>query len=261
MTVSAQKTIVIVNHSAMMNDTLYRAMHYARKDKIAAMTVAIKTVVAERKAFESTVERRVADGSFVTGQSADIKHVEALATSTAFARLCVALKLDPRAYIYPQSQEGGKLSTETSSLKAYKKAREIAETIWNGSSTLENVVKVFSVCAIKLATVGQETMTRRYLEDFFASREYRSISQGSSEFLLAVEECDEMRARHMSGGKATQASQMVRTLVALKSAVDVRNGRMKDTKVDPRGLVSQALMRRFGQVNDVVEHSDAVMVD
>jgi hypothetical protein len=253
---TAQRSIVVVNHSAMLNDNLYRTMHFIRKDKLAAMKSAIETIVSERRDFEATRERRLADGSYVVGQSGDIKHVEALAKSDAFARLCVALKIDPRSYIYPQSQEFGKSSSETSNLKAYKKAKEVAEVIWNGSSTLERVAKVFTVCSyIAAERFGQDTLKRDFCENFLSSREFRSINQGSEDLWNAI---DEVRARHMSTGASTQASQMVRTLVALKSAQDVRDGRAKDVRIDPQGLVMNALMRRFGQVTDVVEHDDAV---
>jgi hypothetical protein len=242
---SATRKIVVVTSEAMSQDALYRSMKNVSKDKVASMLTAIKSVASERETFEANVDRRLADGSFVTGQSADIKHVQALCDNDSVARLFVALKIDPRAYIFPQSRDGGKSSTETSNLKAYKKAREVAECIWTGTSTLENVARVFTTCAYRASQFGQEVLTRDFLENFLSSREFRSINQGSVDLWNAI---DDVRAKHMSSGAQTQASQMVRTLVALKSAVDVRDGRAKHTRVDADGKVMQALMRRFGQV-------------
>jgi hypothetical protein len=242
------RKIITVTETTMEKDALFRSMKFAPKAKIAAMIASINEVASERRAFEATVERRLANGSFVVGQSADIKHVDALTDNEAVARLFVALKVDPRAYIYPQSQTGGKSSSsETSNLKAYKKAREVAEVIWSGRSTLENVAKVFSVALYRASLHGYEVVSRDFLETFLHSREVRSINQGTDDFWTAI---DDVRAKHMSSGAQTQASQMVRTLVALKSVVDVRNGRAKDTAILKDGAVLHSLMRRFGQVAD-----------
>lgn len=252
---SIQK-IVVVNTEAMMNDALFRAMKNVGASKVEAMSQSIRDIVAERTAFEATVERTAGDGSKYTGQSNDIRHVEALTNNDAVSRLFVALKIDPRAYIHPVSK-GGKDSTETSNLKAYRKARQLAEVIWSGSSDLENVAKVFAVCAwkaVQSSSVTDNVLRRDYAECFLNSTEFRSIREGAQELFDAI---DDIRARQMTGGGAkTQASQMIRTLVALKSATDVRDGRSKNVQIDPQGKVVQALMRRFGQVTDVVAHDD-----
>jgi hypothetical protein len=270
---SAQrKQVIVVNTDAMMNDTLYRRLrNKCPASKVSAMQVAITEACKDRSDFEATVERRSASGVYWTGQSNDIKHVQALGGydsgtgvyrgNDAVARLFVALKLDPVQVIFPQSQVGGKTSSETSNLKGYKKLREIAETIWTGSSTLENTVKVFTACAYTIAHAGKDVLERRYAEDFLSSREYRSISQGSEDFLRAVEEVDSMRRSEITGGKQTQTSQMIRQLVALGSATDVRDGRAKNVRIHADGLVMQALMRRFGQVTDVVDHDALATVD
>jgi hypothetical protein len=249
----AQRKIQVVTTEKMMNDKLFRAMHFAPKSKIAQIAELLQQVSQERTEFEAHRERKLSDGSVIVGQSNDIKHVHNLAASDAVARLLYALKVDVRAYLYPQSCEGGKTSSQTSNLKAYKKTLEIAETIFHGTSSLENVVKVFTVCAYR-ATVnfGQEVIKRDYSESFLNSYEFRSISQGTAELWNAI---DDVRAKHMSTGAATQASQMIRTLVALKSAVDVQDGRSKNTAIDPQGLVINALMSRFGQI-DAVNNND-----
>lgn len=244
-----QRKIVVVNHEAMMQDKLYRSMKLAPKVKIAAMQSAIDTLVMEREAYEDARER-IVDGVLTVAGSPDIKHVQALAKSEAFVRLLVALKVDPRSYIYPQSNDGGKTDVETSNLKAYKKAREVAEVIWSGASKLENVAKVFTVCAYRATQHGVDVLDRAFSTQFLRSSEFRTISSASEDLWNAI---DEVRARSLSsdGGAQTQASQMIRTLVALKSATDVREGRAKHTRIHADGRVLNALMRRFGQVTDV----------
>jgi hypothetical protein len=251
MTAQARK-IVVVNASEMKQDTLYSAMLDITPQKLGSMRANVAKIVEERVAFEAVRERKLLDGSVVVQQSNDIRHVEALATSEAFQRMCVALKINPRSYIHPASQKDGKTSDQTSNLKAYKKAREVAELILTGTSTLENVAKVFTVCAYKsvhTSTVTDNVLRRDYAECFLNSPEFRSIREGAQDLFDAI---DEIRAKQMTGGGAkTQASQMIRTLVALGSAEDVRNGRSKDVRVNPEGLVMKSLMRRFGQVEEL----------
>jgi hypothetical protein len=245
---NAQRKIQVVDTAAMLQDGLFRSMRSAPRSKLAAMQAAIAEVVSARTTFESKLERRAADGSYFTGQSNDIKHLQALQDNDSVTRLFVALKVDPVSYLFPQSQDHGKSSSETSNLKAYKKAREVAELIWTGVSKIENVCKVFTVCAFKSTEFGVDTLGREFAETFLSSRELRSVTQGSADLFDAI---DEVKAKHMTTGAQTQTSQMVRTLVALKSAKDVRNGRSKDTWIDHDGRVMQALMRRFGVVTDV----------
>jgi len=68
-----------------------------------------------------------------------------------------------------------------------------------------------------------------------------------------MDDLDTIRAKHMTGGAPTQTSQMIRTLVALKSAVDVKEGQQKHVAIDPNGLVIKSLMRRLGQIVDTQE--------
>lgn len=242
----AQK-IIVVTEASMEQSKLYNSMKFAPKSKLAALQASINEACDARETFESKVERRLADGSFVFGQSADIKHVQALKDNDAVTRLFYALKVDPARYVTPMLQVGGKSSNETSNLKAYKKTREIAELVWSGHSTIENVVKVFTVCAFKCAEGGVDVLKRDFAENFLSSREFRSINQGSADLWSAI---DDIRAKHMTSGAQTQASQAIRTLVALHGAEDVRDGRAKNTRILSGSPLMQALMRRFGQVTD-----------
>jgi hypothetical protein len=245
----AQRSIVIVNTEAMMNDQLFRSMKFAAKSKVEAMVSSVNSMVEERIAFEMTVERKGSDGRIYSGVCPDALALRSLKNHDAVACMLVALKVDPRAYLYPQSQDGGKQSDQTSNLKSMKKAREIAETIWSPvvASPLEKVVKVWTVCAHYCATHGRDVLPRNESELFLNASRIRS---GSSEIFDAI---DAYRAKEMSTGAATQTSQMVRQLVALKSATDVREGRAKHTRINPEGLVISALMRRFGILTDVTE--------
>lgn len=241
----AKRRVVVVNRESMEQDALFSAMSKVSAKREADMIASINAICDEREAFEANRERRALDGSVSVGQSNDIRHVRALKDNPSYARLLVALKADPREIIFPQSRDGGKTSSQTSNLKAYRKQRQVAETIYCGSSDLENVVKVFTVCMYRAATMRNEVIERDFAETFLSSVEFRTIAQASEDLWSAI---DEVRASHMSTGAQTQASQMIRTLVALKSAEDVRNGRSKDVKAHTDGLVMQALMRRFGIV-------------
>lgn len=245
---NATRKIVVVSEASMDRDPLVNRARRIPVSKLTAYRDSFADAVQGRVAFESKVERRRADGSFYIGQSADIRHLEALAASDAAMRVLCALKVDPVSYAFPQSQEGGKSSSETSNLKSYKKTRELCETVYIGSATVENVAKVFAVCAHKATLAGHAVLKRDFAETFLSSRELRSIAQGSADLWNAL---DEIRAKHMTTGAQTQASQMIRTLVALKSATDVRDGRSKDVAINPDGLIINALMRRLGQVTDV----------
>lgn len=238
------RKIVIVNTEAMMESALFRSMRNVGSAKLDAMKSALAEASAKRTEFEAQRERMI-DGVPQVGQSPDIKHVHALASSEAFARFAVAQKIDPLNYLFPQ-HKGSKTQTETSNLKAYRKARQVAETIWSGSSDLENVVKVATVCMFKVASSRGEVIERDFAECFLSSIEFRTISEASPELWSAI---DDVRAKHMTTGAQTQTSQMIRTLVALGAAEDVRNGRAKDVRVNPEDRVVQALMRRFGVVN------------
>jgi len=238
------RQINVVTQADMQSSVLFSDMSAVSPQRLGKAMKAIETVCVERREYEAQRERMVS-GSLVVSQSPDIKYTDALINNEAFARMVVALRIDPRAYIHPDSQEHGKQADQTSNLKAYNKARQVAETIWSGSSDLETVAKVFSVCAFAFASKGHALMTREHVETFVSSRELASIREGTSDIWSAI---DEVRAKYMSGGAETQSGQMVRTLVALKSATDERDGRNKNVRIDPDGLVMQALMTRFGQV-------------
>ena len=248
MSIQAKK-IVVVSEGAMQEDALYRAMKNASASKVAERLQVQSALIGERTEYESNRERQDKFGNVYVGQSNDIAQIQALEGSEAFARLSIAIKLDDRAYLFPQSQASGKLSTQTSNLKAYKKAREIAETIYIGGSIgLENVVKVFFACCVKVvATSNGPVISRTYGECFLNSPEFRSIYTGAQELFDAIEDT-RANAKHMSNGAPTQTSQMIRTLVALGVATDVQNGRSKDFRFNAESKVALALSRRLGLI-------------
>jgi hypothetical protein len=236
--------VIIIREADMQSAPLYAAMTAVTPQRLGKVSKAISAIVAERTAYEANRERMI-DGALTVGQSPDIKHLQALDGHDAFARMVIALNIDARSFLFPQSQESGKSSAETSNLKALRKVRQIADVIASGVSDLENVARVFTVCAYRFASKGNEVLTREYCENFLTSRELAELDTGTAELWSAVED---VRAKHMSTGAQTQSGQMVRTLVALKSAEDVRDGRAKNVRIHADGLVMQALMTRFGQV-------------
>lgn len=247
---SAQRQIVVVSTADMMEDALFAQMRDATSDanvaKFNAFKGRVTRLLAERAAFEDTVERKGADGRIYTQRAEDNKdfaQLQALCESESALRMLFALNINLRSYIFPQSQKDGKSSNETSNLKSYKKAREIAECIYTGSSTLEKVCKVTVACTAIAMRSGMDVLERDFVECFLSSR-LHSIRQGSADLWSAI---DEVRAKHMSSGAQTQASQMIRQLVALRSAEDVRDGRSKNVRVFKEGRVFNALLKRFGQ--------------
>lgn len=247
---SAQRQIVVVSSADMMQDALYSRMVNATSDANRESFVNYKQnaerLLRNRRDYEANdVQRRDATGATYYGLSPDFENLRKLVESDAAMRMLYANNVDLRSYIYPQSQSGGKSSSETSNLKSYKKAREIAEVIYNGSSRLENVAKVTVVCSALALRSGMEVIERDTFETFLRTTAHR-IFKGSQDLWNAV---DEYRARSLAsdGGAATQGSQMIRQLVALRSAEDVKNGRSKDVRVLREGLVLNALLKRFGQ--------------
>lgn len=240
------RKITIVNREAMMTNALFAdASSIDEKSaRFRAHKKAIQQACEAREAFEATRERRTSSG-VVVGQSADIKHVQALATSDAFARVTFALKMDVMNYIHPFSK-GSKSDTETSNLKAYRKALQICETILTGASNLENVVKVATVCMYLAATRRGAVIERDFAETFLSSVEFRTVEQASEELWKDI---DAIRAKHMLTGAPTQTSQMIRTLVAFGAARDVRDGRNKHVELFADHPVVTALMTRFGVID------------
>jgi len=245
MTNQAQRKINVVTTEAMMDSAVYRAMKNVGSAKLQTALDAIKEAAEQRTAFEAQRER-IIDGLPQVGQSPDIKHVQALVGNEAFARFVVAQKVDVLNYLHP-AHKGQKTGNETSNLKAYAKVRQVAELLWSGTTDLENVVKVFTVCAYRSAVMRGPVIERDFAETFLSSVEFRTIKEGSADLWSAI---DEVRAKHMTTGAQTQASQMIRTLVAVGAAEDVRDGRRKNVRVDPTNRVLLGVMRRFGQTID-----------
>lgn len=239
----AYRKIVVVTEADMMQAPLYAQMTELSDRRVKTMKDSINKVCDERSEYESTRER-IKDGVLQIAQSDDIKFVDALKDHDAFARMLLALKINPREYVFPQSLDGGKTSSQTSNLKSYNKARQVAEVIFSNSTDLEGVARVFAVCAYRFASSGVGVITREYCKDFLSSREFTGIDTATADLWSKI---DDIRAKQITGGAETQSGQMVRTLVALKSASDVRDGRAKNVAIDTDGLVMRALMIRLGQ--------------
>lgn len=246
---STQRNVVIVRSVDMMETALYSRMVNATSDanreSFANYTQHASRIAKEREDFEAKQPRTV-DGHFYAdgAQSKDIAHLRNLASDDAALRMLYALNVNLRSYFHPQSQSGGKTSSETSNLKAYKKVLEAARCIYSGQTGMEDVLKVAIVCAAQAMQHGKEVFTRDFFEDFLHSSGH--IKSGSSDIFDAI---DEYRDRSVAtkSGASTQSSQIIRSLVALQCAEDVKEGRLKNVRINPNGLVFNALLKRFGQ--------------
>jgi hypothetical protein len=240
--------LFIQNRAALTGQALFDHAQNAPAEKVSAMVNYINQVCDEREAFEAQRER-VIDGVLTVGQSPDIKQVQALKGSVALARLCLALGTDPRSFIHPRSQTGGKSSTDTENLKGLKKVREVAETVLLGGDGknvgIENVLKVLVVCMDKTVQLrGTDVIERKYAECYLNSSEYRSIAKQDKELFDSVEA---YRAKQMTGGGAkTQVSQVVRMLAPFGAVEDVQDGRAKNIRFNRDHPLVDALLIRLG---------------
>jgi hypothetical protein len=242
----SNKKIIIVTNADMEKTVLGAAIAAVTPQRLGKVAKSASAIIAERVDYEANRERMI-DGVLTIGQSPDIKHLQALDGNEAFLRMSLALNLDLRTYLFPQSLDGGKTSEMTSNLKALRKVRQIAETIASGVSDLEKVARVFSVCAYRFADAGNDTLTREYCKAFLSSYELQSLDAATAQIWSDI---DDIRAKEMSGGAETQSGQMVRSLVALGGAVDVRDGREKHVRILHKSPVMEALAMRFGLLTD-----------
>lgn len=240
--------IVIIREADMLQTAFGAAVAAITPQREGKALKLIAQIVDERFEYEANKER-IKNGVLQIAQSPDAeKHLLPLKGNRAFARMVIALNVDARTFLFPQSLDGGKTSEMTSNLKALRKIRQIAEVTCGEGSDLENVAKVAAVCMYHFANNGRGVITREYCKAFLSSYELQHLDQATADLWSAV---NEIRGSTVSydGGAETQSGQMVRALVALGSATDVRDGRHKNVSVNPDGLIMQALMMRLGQIN------------
>lgn len=163
------------------------------------------------------------------------------------ARLFYMLGADPRAfllayYITPEERAKGGLPHDYNArnLKALAKLREIANLIFTGRMTREAVLHTWSACACKVARFG--IFNRRVAEAFISGMDTSNMRGDLREAF------EEYRAKHMTGGSATQCSQVTLMLYALGGLEVTRVGHSKEYKVKTDSEIMQALrVRYFGK--------------
>lgn len=197
----------------------------------------IKSSIAKRKEYE--LEERQGD------MSKDFDHVEALYSDTV-AAFMVAIGLKPEYYVNSpvytpeefEARSGISADAKTKNLKAYKKFRETAEYFYHGSH-LEKVLKTVVACSI-LASQYHAVIPRDVCERFLNSLPMSRISDE------LVEAMDDFRAKHMTGGAATQFSQCSLQLATMRAGHIVRNGRYKDFMLDLSSPVVESFAQKLG---------------
>lgn len=219
--------------------TMFALMSEVAKDasKVSHMKGRIKSSISKRKEYE--LEER-------GGQlSNDFEQVENLYSDTV-ATFMVAIGLKPEYYINSpvyspeefEARSGISADAKTKNLKAYKKFRETAEYFMHGSH-LEKVLKTVVACSI-LASQYHAVIPRDVCERFLNSLPMNRISEE------LIEAIDDFRAKHMTGGAATQFSQCSLQLATMRAGHIVRNGRFKDFMLDLSSPVTESFAQKLG---------------
>lgn len=222
--------------STVTETSLFEAMSSVSQQKTSNVIAQIRKSIANRAEYEASVRDDI---------SADFESVQALDNPNV-ARFFAVIGLAPEFYINSASytpEEFEKRSripreAKTKSLKAYKKMRETAEYFANGSH-LENVVKTFVACSI-ISSQYHATIPRDVCERFLSSIPLNRVSDE------LIEALDHYRAKHMSGGAATQTSQCTLQLANMRAANVIRNGRHKDFALDVQSVVVESFAQKFG---------------
>lgn len=217
---------------ALMNDALTN-----NAAQVSNVKGRIKSSIAKRREYE--MEVRNGD------MSADFDHVEALYSDTV-AAFMVAISMKPEYIINSPSytpeefeaKSGISQDAKTKNLKAYKKLKETAEYFAHGSH-LEKVLKTVVACSI-LASQYHDVIPRDVCERFLNSLPMNRISEELSEAI------EDFRAKHMTGGAATQFSQCSLQLANMRAGFIVRNGRFKDFKLNLDSPVIESFAQKLG---------------
>ena len=181
-------------------------------------------------------------------KEADLQPLLKLSNNKNFARFAIATNLDVSSYINPHLKAGGKSSSETSNLKAYNKMNGLANTVLTNIVDLEKVLKAGFTCAYIFArksSGGKNTkviISRADLSDFLSSGIARStIAKLNPDLFEQIEDFLGTCATR-GGGNGTQASQIIRTLVATGCAIDVQR-ETKDLEID----LSNPIVKQLAQ--------------
>ncbi len=242
---TTRTNVTTANSELLLDQTMIKTMVEASPQKVGSMRKRIADYIADRKARDTAA---LADGETL---SRDFVHLEDWIDNDALARFFIASEVDPKGYILNPYLDDAELikrgfspDARTKNLKAYKKVREVAEYVVSGQSKLEAVFKTFVACSI-IASKTTEVIPRNVCERFLSSIPLTDVSADLAEAIEAFQ------AKHMTGGAATQTSQMTLTLANLGAASVIRDGRSKHFKLDLDSGLIQALAERFGMVDQV----------
>lgn len=228
-----------VQESFTTETAIFAAMQSIPEQRVSAVLGQIRKSIVAREEYEA--DKR--DGE----QSKDFEQVRKLDNRNV-ARFMVAIGLNPEPYINspsysPESFEAKSripAEAKTGNLKGYKKFRETAEYFSNGSK-LESVVKTSVACMI-ISSQYHVVIPRDVCERFLNSVPLNRVSDE------LIEALDQYRAKHMTGGAATQTSQCTLQLANIRAAKLVMNGRFKDFALDVDSPVIESFAQRFGLV-------------
>jgi hypothetical protein len=241
------RTNVKTANSELIDQPMIWSMVNATPQKVGAMKKRISDLIDQRHALSIEKDDKQTE-------SKDWSNLESWKDNDSLARLFIGAEIDPKAYILNPYLDDAELikrgfdpEARTRNLKAYKKVRECAEYIVTGNAKLEAVFKTFVACSIVASRTVQD-IDSNVCERFLSSISLADVSEDLAEAV------SEFQAKHMTGGAATQSSQMRLTLANL-GAVDMkRNGKLKLFTVRPESGVITALAERFG----MQEHLQAI---
>lgn len=208
------------------------------KGPVTSVLNRLNAVIAERIQMD-------ADSGNAPQNDREYDPLRKLADNRNVASLFTALKIDPRGYfLAPYLTEAERVKAGLPSdyrarnLKAIAKLSEMSDFIMSGLMRREAVLHTWSACAVVTSRHG--TLDRATVERFISSA---SLDGMKADLREAIEE---YRANHMTGGAATQTSQVTQVLYALGGLDVARNGMSKVYKAKRESLVLSALATRYG---------------
>jgi hypothetical protein len=177
-----------------------RALAFS-KQKVTATVKKIEESFARRDTFETSQGLNIADKNSYT-----VERDRALNNKVALAMLCLALDVEPSSIIERKVAENAMFNA-----KALKKVTEIARFVCGHGEKLERVARCFIACAIVATDKGVDVITNAVNARFLNSDDLKAHVSDAD----LLENLDELRARHMTSGAATQSSQMRNVLDVL----------------------------------------------
>jgi hypothetical protein len=160
---------------------------------VATMKGKITASFKRRDQFESDNGLNVGERNSYT-----VERDRMLKNSTAVAMLFLALDLQPSEVI-----ERKVACNAMFNAKALKKVNEIASFVCGYGEKLERVMRAFIACAIVATDKGVDVITNAVNARFLNSDDLKAHITDSD----LLENLDDLRAKHMTSGAATQSSQ------------------------------------------------------